>query len=583
MTQPNVPVILGIDENRDVQTSIAQMFNDQGLFYRFVTDRRKVSGGVKQLNPDMLVVFGELDSDFVIQVLDALSSDVASARIPVVVVAKEVGDAPYVQGLRTGVVSMLQAPFGPAHPGVVRALWSDVTSRSGTSAGNGNSATLVRLVEHIRRTRRSGVMLTNPRTSNEGRASFIYGRIDKGAFLGAQGQDALNAMLRQPQARWSFTEVAGANSEGAGVVIEVGEVITGETPVGQVIDVADDEPLAFEMQSAPPVPAAPVLPPPAPGVAQLLLVDDDPAILTMFSRLFTKHGFQVTTATDGNQGVEMALQRNFDAVLADLNMPHLDGWGMLRALREDFRSRELPVSFLSAHDDYRESLRALDAGAQAYLSKGTKLDVIVGQVVKLLEPRRVVMAMLELGNATQISIHAVGPQWLMGQLAARQKTGVLQCKDGWANYTLAFTDGVCTHASALAGKYTAEGERAFNAFIASRAGEGGFTDGPPPAVPKNMFLNTEVSVERACTTLNDNERRMRESLMVSATEITVNEELYKVYRAVGPKNWLEAARLICEEKATPRDVISRLDVSPVEIEECMKDLIRRGVVTLKKA
>lgn len=580
MTQPNAPVILGIDENREAQTAIAQLFNDQGIFYRFVTDRRKVSGGVKQLNPDMLVVFGELDSDFVIQVLDALSSDVASARMPVVIVAREVGDAAFVQGLRTGVVSMLQAPFGPAHPGVVKALWSDLPARTGTSAGTGSSATLARLVEHIRRTRRSGVFHTNPRTSNEGRASFIYGRIDKGSFLGAQGQDALDAMLRQPQAHWSFTEVAGAHSEGAGVVIEVGEVITGETPIGQVIDVAGDEPLAFEMQ---PLPAAPPPPPPAPGTAQLLLVDDDPAILTMFSRLFTKHGFQVSTATDGNQGVALALQRNFDAVLADLNMPHLDGWGMLRALREDFRTRELPISFLSAHDDYRESLRALDAGAQAYLSKGTKLDVIVGQVVKLLEPRRVVMAMLDLGNAAAISVHAVGPQWLLSQLAARQKTGVLQCRDGWANYTLAFNQGVCVSATAQAGKYTAEGERAFNAFVASRAGEGGFTEGPLPAVTQNLFLATEVLIERACTTLNDNERRMRESLMVSATEIAVNDELYKVYRAVGPKGWLEAARLICEEKATPRDVISRLDLSPVEIEECMKDLIRRGVVTLKKA
>jgi hypothetical protein len=52
---------------------------------------------------------------------------------------------------------------------------------------------------------------------------------------------------------------------------------------------------------------------------------------------------------------------------------------------------------------------------------------------------------------------------------------------------------------------------------------------------------------------------------------------------VGPKQWLEAARMICEDKTPPRDVIARLDISPLEIEECMKDLIRRGVVTLKKA
>ncbi|MFT3708934.1 MAG: response regulator [Archangium sp.] len=303
----------------------------------------------------------------------------------------------------------------------------------------------------------------------------------------------------------------------------------------------------------------------------------------MFSTLFAKYGFAVTTATDGNEGVTASLQQSFDAVLADLNMPHLDGWGMLRAIREDFRTRELPISFLSAHDDYRESLRALDAGAQAYLSKGTKLDVIVGQVVKLLEPRRSVQAQFELNQTEALVIHQVGPQWLLRLIASKGLTGTLTCRDGWATYQLAFNQGTCFHASAIAGKYAAEGERAFNAFIASRAGEGGFAPTVAPGVVQNLHLQNEVLIERACSTLNENERRMRESLMLTATQIDVNAQLYDVYRAVGPKQWLEAARLICEEKTPPRDVIARLDISPLEIEECMKDLIRRGVVSLRKA
>jgi CheY-like chemotaxis protein len=578
MTELKAPIILGIDEDRNAQTPIAQAFNEQGIFYRFVTDRRKVTGGIKQLKPHLLLVFGELESDFVIQVLDALSSDVGSAQRPVVVVAKDTSDASFVQGMRTGVVGLLTAPFTPAHIGVVRALHEEVSTRTGNSSGTADAATLFRFIEHIRRTRRSGVLVTNARTPNEARASFIYGKLDKASFLGAHGQDAIAAMLKQPQVRWSFTEVAGSHSEGAGVVIEVGDVVTGETFVADVTE--QDEPLAFEV---PHQPAEPPPPAPAGTATQLLLVDDDPAILKMFSTLFEKRGFVVSTATDGNEGFEVALQHAFDVVLADLNMPHLDGWGMLRSLREDFRTRELPIAFLSAHDDYRESLRALDAGAQAYLSKGTKLDLIVGQVIKLLEPRRTLLANLEMGNTGEIAIHTVGPQWLLHVLAQRKLSGVVSCRDGWAEYRLAFNGGACFHAAAVAGKYTAEGERAFNAFVASRAGEGSFVPGPAPAVQQNLFLATEVLIERACTALNDNERRMRESLMVTATEIDVNEPLYAVYRAVGPKQWLEAARLICEEKTPPREVIARLDLSPLEIEECMKDLIRRGVVTLKKA
>lgn len=585
MTQPKPPVILGVDENRDAQKAIADAFNAQGVFYRFVTDRKKVIGGIKQLQPHLILLFGELESDFVIQVLDALSSDVVTAQRPVVVVASDVTDAPFVQGMRTGVVSMIRAPFNASTISTVKGVYEELGARTGSASGTADSATLKHFIDHIRRTRRSGVLVTNPRMPNEGKASFIYGRLDKASFLGAQGQDAVSSMLGQFQMRWSFTEVAGSRGEGAGVVIEVGEVTTGETEVAEVIVEEEqgevDEPIGFEM----PRQSAPQPPPPTPTEGpqpQLLFVDDDPAILKMFSTLFAKHGFVVTTGTDGKQGFDLALGRSFDAVLADLNMPHLDGWGMLRALREDFRTRELPIAFLSAHDDYRESLRALDAGAQAYLSKGTKLDVIVGQVVKLLEPRRTFLAMLELGQLKQIAIHAIGPQWLLKRLTERRATGVLSCRDGWAHYQLAFKDGVCFHASATAGKYVAEAERAFNAFVASRAAEGDFL-GPSPSLAQNLFLPTEVLIERACTTLNENEARMRETLMVSATQIDVNPELYAVYRAVGPKQWLEAARLICEEKMPPREIIAQLDLSPVEIEECMKDLIRRGVVTLKKA
>jgi DNA-binding response OmpR family regulator len=584
VTTPQKPVVLGLDEDRAAQVGIAQTFNQAGVFYRFITDRRKLAGGLAQLKPDLLVLYGELGSDFVIQVLDALASDMERAELPVILVSRDIADAEFVAGLRAGVVAFLPGPFAPEHVGRVRTIWGELAGRTGVVSGAGDTALLIRLSDHLRRTRRTGLLTIDPRTPNEGRASFVRGRLERATFLGALGADALRAMLVLPRARYSFAQTSGGAGDGAGVVIEVGDIVTGETEV-VVGEELGDEPLgAFEVgPGAPPAPAitAP-RPPSSHPVARLLLVDDDESLLRMFSTLFKKHGFDVATAADGQIGGEVALQREFDLVLADLNMPHLDGWGLLRLLRDDFRTRELPLAFISAHDDYRESLRALNAGAQAYISKGLKLDLVVAQATRLLEPRRTALAQLEIGVAFDVSLLNVGPQWFLRELAHRRISGNLDARDGWATYRMVARDGTVVHASAQAGKYSADGERAFNAFVASRAAEGTFTPGPVEPIAQNLFLPTEVMLERACSTLNENERRLRENLMISATQVEVNPELYQVYRQVGPKAWLEISRLICEEHLPPRDIISRQEVSPLEVEEIMRDLIRRGVVTLRK-
>lgn len=574
MSQPNKPVILGVDEDRVAQVRIARAFNEQAVFYRFITDRRKVASALQQLQPDLLLVSGEVNSDFVITILDTLAQDVSWSTYPVALMAKDTADAPFVAGLRTGVVALLPLPFEDKYVEAVKRLWAELPGRTGNASGSADAATMARLVDHLRRTRRSGVLVTDPRTPNEGRATFVLGKLERARFLGASAQDALDAMVRQPKARWTFSEVAGSHGDGAGVVIEVGPAGV-EEPYEESVG---DEPLTFEVPLVSPVPK-PVEAPRGQS-PRMLFVDDDEAILQMFTRLFQKHGFRVTTALDGQRGLEAVLGDEYDLVLADLNMPHLDGWGMLRAMRDDFRTREMPVAFISAHDDYRESLRALEAGAQAYLSKGVKLDAIVDQTRKLLEPRDAVTARLDAGGPARVAIHAVGPQWLLRQLAGRRLTGTIEAKDGWASYQLALIDGRCVHAHATAGRYAADGERAFNAFIASKAAEGTFTPGVAAGTP-NLTYDTETLLAHATHTLNDNERRLRESLMLSATHVDVNQDLYAVYQQVGPRAWLETARLICEEKRPPRDVIAHLDVSPLDVEETLKDLLRRGVVTLR--
>ena len=286
-------------------------------------------------------------------------------------------------------------------------------------------------------------------------------------------------------------------------------------------------------------------------------------------------------ATDGFEGLTAAQNAEFDAVIADLNMPRMDGWGLLRLLREDFRTRELPVAFLSCHDDYRDGLKALDAGAQGYFSKGTRMDALIAQVRKLLEPRVLATFQIIDGKDFQCEIGQVGPQWLLSELEARGFSGRIEAKDSFAGYTLYFQEGRCVHATAVAGRHNAEGERAFNAMIGSRNSDGIVRFGIAQS-PQTLFHPTKDLIARSCATLTENETRMREGLLVAATQIEVNIDLYAIYGQVGPTQWLEVARLICEERVSPREVISRLDTSPIEVEETLKDLLRRGVVTLKR-
>lgn len=606
--------ILAIDSDRARQGSIAPAANARGVTYRFLPDPKKAPVGIKQLKPDLLLIFAELHSDFTRDVLESLGTDVTFAKLPIVVVASDVSEQHFVANLRTRVVALFPLPFVlNAHLGAINRLLEELPLRSGAISGYGDSTVLNRLVEHIRRTRRSGTLTFNARAPNEGVAHFAHGKLESARFGKKNGMEALLALVAQQQAHWMFTEVAGVHGEGAGVIIEVGESVTGEEEVPVVVgESVEADTTEYEMPvpalAKPPRPPsvspplgppglapivvgiAPItpLPPPAPSAplpsnaaVRLLLVDDDEALVRMFSTLFTKRGFQVSAARDGAEGFEVALRSELDVVVADLNMPNMDGWGMLRLLRDDFRTRELPLAFLSCHDDYRDSLKALDAGAQAYFSKGQRLDALVGQVKKLLEPRESASAQLRARRDFAIGVSTVGPQWLLRELAMAKFTGRLDAKDGWATYQLFMQNGALRHAAAQAGRYSAEGERALNAFIASRSSEGKAVFGPFPA-PATLILPTEVLLERACGTLNENERRLKEGLLIAANHIEVNNELYSVYSQVGPKQYLEVARLICEEKAPPREVLTRLDISPVEVEETLKDLIRRNVVTLRK-
>ena len=102
---------------------------------------------------------------------------------------------------------------------------------------------------------------------------------------------------------------------------------------------------------------------------RVLVVDDDPVILELLRINFEIEGFEVFSASDGQEGLERARADRPDVVLSDIMMPRLDGLQLLARLRDDPATAGVPVVLLSAKAQNAEVQRGLALGADDYVTK----------------------------------------------------------------------------------------------------------------------------------------------------------------------------------------------------------------------
>jgi two-component system KDP operon response regulator KdpE len=115
--------------------------------------------------------------------------------------------------------------------------------------------------------------------------------------------------------------------------------------------------------------------------ARVLVVDDDPAILRALRTNLTARGYDVRVAERGEEALQMAASHPFDLVILDLMLPGLSGLDVCRALRAE---SSVPILVLSARGEERTKVRALDLGADDYLTKPFGMDELLARVRALL-------------------------------------------------------------------------------------------------------------------------------------------------------------------------------------------------------
>ena len=111
---------------------------------------------------------------------------------------------------------------------------------------------------------------------------------------------------------------------------------------------------------------------------RILAIEDEPAILRMLERGLAAAGHQVMTTESGEDGAVLAVEEGVDVVLLDIGLPELDGYEVLSRIRA--RRPELPVLMLTARDDIDNKVRALDRGADDYLTKPFAFEELLARV-----------------------------------------------------------------------------------------------------------------------------------------------------------------------------------------------------------
>ncbi|MEV6070120.1 response regulator transcription factor [Nocardia sp. NPDC052001] len=112
--------------------------------------------------------------------------------------------------------------------------------------------------------------------------------------------------------------------------------------------------------------------------ARVLVVDDEPMIVELLSVSLRYQGFEVASAGSGTEGLDRARVFRPDALIVDVMMPGMDGFGLLRRLRAD--GIDAPVLFLTARDEVEDKITGLTLGADDYVTKPFSLEEVVARL-----------------------------------------------------------------------------------------------------------------------------------------------------------------------------------------------------------
>jgi CheY-like chemotaxis protein len=242
-----------------------------------------------------------------------------------------------------------------------------------------------------------------------------------------------------------------------------------------------------------------------PALRTVLIADEDPSFRRYLALPLAAQGFVIHEAADGASAWQLAQQSRPWMILADISLPEVDGFEFCRRVRRDPLLSRRPLLFISGSDDYKDRYRALQAGADEFLSKSTPIRELLIRI-RLLMTRYSDLETAELegdgsaGRGFEGRIELFGAPALLQICGQGRLSGFLSARtEEGSTAEIALREGEVVSATTGA----KSGAEAVYAFIAWEKGRFRFAPGEPPG--QTLALGLDQLLLEGCHRLDESE------------------------------------------------------------------------------
>ncbi len=314
------------------------------------------------------------------------------------------------------------------------------------------------------------------------------------------------------------------------------------------------------------------------GGRRALVVDDDPEVVKFISGLLTAAGADVTTASDGQRALEVALATWPDIVVSDILMPRLDGLELCRELKRDIVLRDTPVVLLSWKEDLLLRLRELRSEADGYLRKEAGASSVLRTISELLAPRAHVAARLAAGGEVRGRLDGLTPRLILELAIAHRPDSCVSLRDAAYLYEVEIRGGAPRRVTRTASDGGFErGERVLAGLLGIGAGRFAVVQNDAPCrddLQASLRQLLEKPIRKARVAL----AATRAERLADIDRVVIDQEAIERYLPAMPRRASALLQQVADG-ASPRALLSSGGLPEGLLLTVLTDLARRGALS----